>query len=149
MRRSFQPHFWLSLLLAVWAGLVIGISFIEAPLKFQAPGITRELGLGIGRLVFGALNKTEMGLLAVVSLLTLLGFAQLKIGFRLTFLAFFLLVAFQLFFLLPILDDRAVRLLAGEPLAPSWHHLVYGILEAAKVVLLFSLFALSYGRRAA
>ena len=35
----------------LWFGLVAAISFIEAPLKFQAPGITIPLGLGIGRLV--------------------------------------------------------------------------------------------------
>ena len=45
---------------AIWAGLVIGISFIEAPLKFQAPGITIPLGLGIGRLVFAAMNVVEI-----------------------------------------------------------------------------------------
>ncbi|GAA3960479.1 hypothetical protein [Gordonia caeni] len=48
-----------------WLGLVVAISFIEAPLKFQAPGITIPLGLGIGRLVFRALNSVE-GVLAVV-----------------------------------------------------------------------------------
>ena len=31
-----------------WLGLVAGISLIEAPLKFRAPGITLALGLGIG-----------------------------------------------------------------------------------------------------
>lgn len=43
----------------VWLGMVLAISFIEAPLKFQAPGITIPLGLGIGRLVFRALNSVE------------------------------------------------------------------------------------------
>lgn len=50
----------------IWLGMVIGISFIEAPLKFQAPGITNELGVGIGRLVFRALNIAEGVLLVVV-----------------------------------------------------------------------------------
>jgi hypothetical protein len=36
----------------VWLGMVLGISVLETPLKFRAPGITRALGLGIGRLVF-------------------------------------------------------------------------------------------------
>ncbi|PFG21214.1 hypothetical protein [Serinibacter salmoneus] len=49
----------------VWFGMVVAISFIEAPLKFRAPGITTELGLGIGRLVFAALNGVE-GLLALL-----------------------------------------------------------------------------------
>ena len=32
-----------------WLGMVIAISFLEAPLKFRAPGVTVPLGLGIGR----------------------------------------------------------------------------------------------------
>jgi len=46
-----------------WAGLIAGISFIEAPLKFQAPGITIPLGLGISQLVFQFLSKVEIVLL--------------------------------------------------------------------------------------
>ena len=45
---------------AIWLGMIIGISFIEAPLKFTAPGITIALGLGIGRLVFTAMNAVEI-----------------------------------------------------------------------------------------
>lgn len=48
------------LLPAVWIGLIIAIDLIEAPLKFQAPGITIPLGLGIGRLVFTAMNIVEV-----------------------------------------------------------------------------------------
>ena len=44
----------------VWLGMVLAISFLEAPLKFRAPGITIALGLGIGRLVFRALNACEV-----------------------------------------------------------------------------------------
>ncbi len=43
-----------------WLGMVVAISFLEAPLKFRAPGVTVRFGLGIGRLVFRALNITEM-----------------------------------------------------------------------------------------
>ena len=31
----------------IWLGMVLGISFIEAPLKFRAPGVTLGIGLGI------------------------------------------------------------------------------------------------------
>lgn len=55
---------------AVWLGLLIGISLIEAPLKFTAPGITIPLGLGIGRRVFAAMNGVEV-VLAVVLLVAL------------------------------------------------------------------------------
>jgi len=40
-------------------GFVLSISFMEAWLKFQAEGVTQAIGLSIGRLVFGALNKVE------------------------------------------------------------------------------------------
>jgi hypothetical protein len=46
--------------------MVLAISFIETPLKFRAPGVTLQIGLGIGRLVFRALNACELALAAVV-----------------------------------------------------------------------------------
>ena len=58
---------------AVWTGLIIGISFIEAPLKFTAPGITIPLGLGIGRRVFLAMNIVEvvLGIMLVIALVSM------------------------------------------------------------------------------
>lgn len=58
---------------ATWIGLIIGISFIEAPLKFTAPGITIPLGLGIGRRVFLAMNITEVaiGIVLIIALISL------------------------------------------------------------------------------
>ena len=53
----------------VWLGMVLAISFLEAPLKFRAPNVTLQIGLGIGRLVFRALNTVEV-VLAIVILLT-------------------------------------------------------------------------------
>jgi len=52
--------------LFTWLGMVAAISFIEAPLKFRAPGVSLQIGLGIGRLVFRALNTVEALLAAVV-----------------------------------------------------------------------------------
>src|SRR5699024_6995290 len=58
---------------AMCVRLLIGISFIEAPLKFTAPGITIPLGLGIGRRVFLAINITEvvLAIILVISLIKL------------------------------------------------------------------------------
>lgn len=50
-----------------WLGAVVAISFIEAPLKFRAPGVTLQIGLGIGRLVFRAINTMEVVLAAVMA----------------------------------------------------------------------------------
>ena len=51
-------------LMFVWLGMVLAVSFLEAPLKFRAPGVTLPIGLGIGRLVFRALNSAEAFLAA-------------------------------------------------------------------------------------
>ena len=51
----------------VWLGMVTAISFVEAPLKFRAPGVTLPIGLGIGRLVFRALNIAELTLAVVLA----------------------------------------------------------------------------------
>jgi hypothetical protein len=32
----------------VWLGMVLAISFLEAPLKFRAPGVTLALGSELG-----------------------------------------------------------------------------------------------------
>lgn len=50
----------------MWIGFVGAISSMEAWLKFRAPGITLPLGLGIGRLVFNALNKVELVLAVII-----------------------------------------------------------------------------------
>jgi hypothetical protein len=62
--RSFSGLLLIAALF-LWAGLVAGISFLEAPLKFTVPHITVALGVGIGRVVFHALNKVEIILCAL------------------------------------------------------------------------------------
>ena len=54
----------------VWLGMVLAISFLEAPLKFRAPNVTLQIGLGIGRLVFRALNTVEVVFAIVILLAT-------------------------------------------------------------------------------
>jgi hypothetical protein len=120
-----------------WLGMVLAISFLEAPLKFRAPGITVRLGLGIGRVVFAALNRVELALLLVVCI-------ALAIGPRppaLVVLAGALaaLLGVQLGLLRPALRRRSDRVLAGENAPRSRHHLVYVALETVKVVVLAAL----------
>lgn len=56
-----------------WLGMLLGVSFLEAPLKFRAPGVTPQLGLGIGRVVFAALNRVEVLLTVVLALTVVAG----------------------------------------------------------------------------
>jgi hypothetical protein len=117
----------------VWLGLMLGISVLETPLKFRAPGITLALGLGIGRLVFRALNRVELVLAIVLTLVV----AQRARSWPLVVLgvADALLLA-QVLWLRPQLDRRALRIIDGADAEASSLHLVYIGLEAAKLVLL-------------
>lgn len=49
----------------IWAGGLLAIA-LEAWVKFSAPSVTREIGLDVGRHVFGAVNKPEIGLAAAL-----------------------------------------------------------------------------------
>ena len=122
----------------IWLGLIIGISFIEAPLKFQAPGITIPLGLGIGRLVFSAMNKLELVLMTLAIFSALSTNRELKAGFYSVSLLTIILL-FQTLYLLPALDERAELVLKGQFIPASYHHKLYVVLETIKLfALLFT-----------
>ncbi|WP_415822822.1 hypothetical protein, partial [Mycobacterium senriense] len=57
----------------IWLGMVLAISFLEAPLKFRAPNVTLQVGLGIGRLVFRALNTVEVAFALVIGAVVVAG----------------------------------------------------------------------------
>lgn len=127
------------LMIGTWFGLVFGLSFIEAPLKFQAPGITIPLGLGIGKLVFGTLNKIEI---AFNLLLILFAFKNGSFGKTLIIIIGILtsIILIQSLILLPQLDERTVRIINGENIESSYHHIIYIALEFCKLILLPLLF---------
>ncbi|GAA4356469.1 hypothetical protein GCM10023185_20270 [Hymenobacter saemangeumensis] len=133
-----RPHPTTSLLLLAslfgWAGLISGISFLEAPLKFTAPHITVPLGLGIGRIVFQALNKVELVLATVAVLSAWRLRVPGHVAATLCLLGAILLL--QTFWLLPALDVRALALLAGRPAPPSSLHTTYIALEVVKLLTL-------------
>ena len=63
--RAFAVYGFVPALL--WLGFVLAISFMEAPLKFRAPGVSRSQALAVGQVVFRALNLVEsIFLLAVL-----------------------------------------------------------------------------------
>lgn len=124
-------------ILFAWFGMVAGISFLEAPLKFQAPGITRELGLGIGSLVFQVMNKVELVFFAIAFIsLYFTGSLRKSWGLLVILTA---IVGVQTFYLLPALDIRTELILEGQQLAETHHHLTYVITEIAKLGVLFLL----------
>jgi hypothetical protein len=120
-----------------WLGMVVAISFLEAPLKFRAPGVTVRIGLGIGRLVFRGLNTAE-AILATVLLVSAAA-AQLPparvIAAGATAIA---VLVVQLAVVRPRLSRRSDRVLAGEDVPRSRAHYVYVGLELVKVAALLA-----------
>ncbi|MCO5233352.1 MAG: hypothetical protein M9888_06415 [Chitinophagales bacterium] len=121
----------------LWLGFVGAISFMESWLKFQAPGISVPLGLGIGRLVFGVLNKIEWVL--AISIFFNLYISNKNAILSKINLAYFIVVfilIIQTIWLLPALDARAETVIGGGDTSPSTLHYWFIGMEVIKAACL-------------
>jgi hypothetical protein len=119
----------------VWLGMVLAISFLEAPLKFRAPGVTTRIGLGIGRLVFRALSFCELIFAVVIAaaLFSTMHGITIDVAFTVAIASLF----FQTVVLRPLLARRTAEVIAGEDDGPrSRGHFFYIALEVVKVIAL-------------
>ena len=121
----------------IWLGMVLAISFLEAPLKFRADGLELRVGLAIGRIVFRALNIAEVIWAVVIAIcLTIAG----PSGPVLVLAAVTaVLLAVQLLVVRPRLNRRSARVLAGQEAPRSRAHHAYLGLEALKLAALVAL----------
>ena len=120
----------------VWLGMVTAISFVEAPLKFRAPGVTLQIGLGIGRLVFRALNIAELTLAYVLAFAVAAAMPTTHIIITATVPVVALMV--QIGLVRPPLARRTDRVLAGQDVPRSTGHYWYVGLESVKVAALLT-----------
>lgn len=120
--------------------MVLAISFLEAPLKFRGPGVTLQLGLGIGRLVFRALNACE----AVLAVAVVAAFVahQPSAGAALGGAVALGCLLAQVFLVRPRLSRRSDAVLAGAEGPRSHAHFVYVGFEIVKVISLIAAGAL-------
>ena len=118
----------------LWLGMVLAISFLEAPLKFRAPNVTLQIGLGIGRLVFRALNTVEVVFALIIGAIVVAGPTSARIiaAFSVVLVA----LAVQLIAVRPRLTRRSDQVLAGMDAPRSRGHYAYVGLEAVKVIAL-------------
>ena len=123
---------FLPVLVLVWAGVTIGGSLIVAPAKFFAPAVDVRTALAVGREQFFWLWIAEGA--ACVALIGALLFRAAGARWWLwTPVAVF---AVQQVVLVPLLDARTVRTIAGESVPASNLHLVFVALEFVKVAAL-------------
>ena len=125
------PHF----LAVLWAGALLGGSFIAAPAKFTVETLSTAELLAVGRAQFHALAWAELAL-AVALLAALLWRRP-----RRWWLAAVPIVIFaeQQLVLMPALDDRTLARIAGDSVEDSPLHLVYVVLETLKLLSLIAL----------
>lgn len=118
----------------IWLGMILSISFLETPVKFTAPSVTLEIGLDVGRQVFGVFNKVECAL--AIAMMILIVIIRQKDRLVIFLGVVWSSLVLQTFWLLPILDDRVELIFQGQTPAPSSLHMVYVVLEVLKAVAL-------------
>lgn len=120
----------------LWIGFVCAISFMEAWLKFRAPGVSLPIGLGIGRLVFNALNKVEwVFAVTILAHIFLLKSPVITTANLMYYIPLMLLII-QTFWVLPALEARAELYIQGQLVPPSNLHFYFVGMETVKVASL-------------
>ena len=112
---------------------------MEAWLKFQAPGVTIAIGLGIGKLVFGALNKVEWVLIVITAANFYFVPKKLFSYRNLLFITAALMTALETFWGLPALDKIADQIIAGGIDNHPSLHVIYVTMEVVKLCMLILL----------
>jgi hypothetical protein len=131
-----------ALMATLWAGLILGISFVAQPAKFGAAGLSRATALTVGRRTFRAMHWVELGIGFGVLAVALYGDRR-----HLYLLAVSIAILFvQVLVLMPRLSKRVDAVLAGKALQKNPDHMVFALLELMKVgvlVLYALLFAMA------
>ncbi len=118
----------------VWAGMVLGVSFLATPAKFLAPSLPRPIALEVGRQTFRTFGHVEMVLAALLGLS-----APMSPRRRVLALTPSLIVLGQALWLRPRLDARTLQAMDGRtPQSSSGLHVAYVAGEAAKLVILLA-----------
>eukprot|EP01080_Neovahlkampfia_damariscottae_P012497 gene12497-6245_t len=112
----------------LWAGFVLGISLHDAPLKFKAPSLTKQVAVDVGTLLFSSLNRFE--LLFTILINTLICCS--KIQYHFIMFGCFLILSIECLWLQPFLDDRATKIIDDKPVEKSMIHVFYVICELLK-----------------
>ena len=121
----------------LWLGILIGVSFLATPVKFQAQLLSLPAALDVGQVTFGLFSKVEWAL--AVATAACLVISRSGKSETLSLAAVLIIVAAQALWLLPVLDMRLEAVIAGTPPPRSSHHMIYIAAEAAKALLLLVL----------
>lgn len=125
---------WLPRTALLWAGIVIGCSFIATPAKFQAPSLSLPTALEVGRATFRSMVVIEL-VLAGLGVFLIVRTRQRKPLFWLAVLALII----QWSVVMPFLNSRTDAIVQSQPSGGSMWHVAYILLEVVKVATLLVL----------
>ena len=135
-----------SMISAIWVGLILGVSFFAAPIKFTANGVSLEQLLAVGQVTFQAFSWIE---LSAFALLVCASLVNLTRGVVICICLLGLLLLIQQFGILPGLDTELNRTVAGETIEETNLHMLYVAIDCVKLVVLFLFSLISRGQRVA
>lgn len=121
----------------VWLGMLLGVSFLSTPARFQSSLIEVPVALDVGRITFQIFARVEW-VWAVLLLAAAVPF-RVSRWILAASLVVVALLAGEFFWLLPALSDRADMVIAGEPLPPGPYHFLYSSAEILKAALLLAI----------
>lgn len=113
----------------VWAGLSLGGNLIAASAKFQASGLPLQALLQVGRAQFDWLAGAEWMFAGAIFVLAVVGARRASL---LLFLLPVMIFLGQEMLIMPALDERTLRIIAGDPVAPSNLHIGFIAAELLK-----------------
>ncbi len=121
----------------LWAGMILGISFLESWIKFRAPLLTKPAGLDVGRTVFNAFHKVQCVwfLLAISLMLSI----QMSFNYWILLLSVGAILFIQILWLHPHLKNIIDMIIAEKKPKASSLHTIYVVLELIKLLLLIIL----------
>jgi hypothetical protein len=119
----------------VWAGMVLGVSFLATPAKFLAPSLPLPVALDVGRHTFRIFGRVEVALAVLLGLR-----AATARPTRPLDLAPGIIVLAQALWLRPRLEARMQQIMDGRVVPRSSRlHLAYVACETAKLAALLAL----------
>src|SRR5262245_24752784 len=121
-------------LMLLWLGMLLGVSFLATPVKFLAPTLSLPAALDVGRQTFAVFNKVEWAFVLTLLLVTALGVR--RPGALAALAILIVALGLETGWLLPALDARVGRVIAGEVLQPSRIHIAYVLADGAKSLAL-------------
>ncbi len=127
----------MAVLALVWAGMVIGVSGLATPVKFEVADLTLPVALEVGNVTFQLMNKVEWALGALLLIAAIIARGP-RWPLVMALIALVLLAMQSLWFL-PALADRVAIVAAGGTLPPASYHMWYVLSEAMKLIVLLAL----------